>query len=451
MSTRRVGNLLNTGFTAAPTTSPTNSAPVTTGAFAPFVPPGATPIAVTNPIAQSPSIPYTNRPFPFFGSGPNVLPPPPFGYQDDTIEAIPVSSLNNEELDGDFDYGCDDGVLFNEEWNCGESESSSCSTDSECNGEFMEDDLSSNCSDDNNACNVVECDDNFCCIEEESTSALCCEESQVCSTSNIQPCRSTSSLCPCPTSSDDSSSSTCPTNSECPCPTSSDCPCSESSCQSKSSCSTALAKINNDTLKILVSGSVLDLCSYDNHYFVLLANGDIEKYNQQWKKIDVIKQNLPLKFLDVFGGYIYATTDNELFKLDNKTYSSSNWNWVSVNKYIAIASMQATLNGEILYLSMGSDGYLYTIGNDPLKLNILETVKVPDDHIRVYGLDDKHYLQINYKLHMAKKFPSKDMVHDILSGALNYNDEVVKILPSQKCQIKSVKIVDWEPYYIIYP
>ena len=238
-----------------------------------------------------------------------------------------------------------------------------------------------------------------------------------------------------------------------PCPSSSDCPIStsESSCQSKSSCSTALAKINNDTLKTLVCGSVIDLCSYDNHYFILLANGDIEKYNQQWKKINVIKQNLSLKFLDVFGGYIYAATDNELFKLDNKSYSSSNWTWLSVNKYVAIANMQATLNGEILYLSIGADGYLYTIENDPLKLNVLETVKVPNDHIRVYGLDDKHYLQINYKLHMAKKFPSKDIVHDILDGALNYNDEVVKILPSQKCQIKSVKIVDWEPYYIIYP
>ena len=115
MSTRRVGNLLNTGFNAAPTTSSTNSAPVMTGAFAPFVPPGATPSTVPNPIAQSPSIPYTNPPFPFFGSGPNVL-PPSYGYQDDTIEAIPVSNFNNEELDGQFDYGCDDCSLFNEEW-----------------------------------------------------------------------------------------------------------------------------------------------------------------------------------------------------------------------------------------------------------------------------------------------------------------------------------------------
>lgn len=450
MTTRRVGNLVNTGYNVPNAVTTPNIPSSSVRVLPPFIPPGSMPLT-NQTITQSANLPYSNAPL--SGLPPPLTGlPPPFIYQSDTVEAVP--SLDNEELYGDdLAFGCDDGFVQDEGWNCNYDEcesSSSCSTDSDFNEKFFEDEESDYEEDNNGGCPD---EDGFCCIEETTTSALCCEESQVCSSSRVCPCPntdcSTSSVPPCSGSCSTSSVQLCSKSCSSTNLTSE----SESASGEVSSASTnslALAKINNDTLKVIASGDILDICSYDSHYFVLTSD-NIIKYNQQWQKVESIKTDVKLKYLDVFGGYIYAASSNELFTLDTKTYASSHWKWLSVKKYSSDIYMQSTLNGEILYIEMNNEGHLYTVANDYLQLSILESFELSDRHHRIYGIDEKHYIEINGRTRTAKKFPASDAITEILNGALNYNDDVVKILPHQQNKIKRVKIVDWEPYYIIYP
>src|ERR1700738_1706388 len=105
MSTRRVGNLINVSF---PLPQPPNTPVATFNILPPFVPPGyfdAVEALPENQLRQSPSDYRRSTPYSSFGLG-------------DTIEAVPASSLYNDE----FDFESDDFAIEDTDrcdYNCG--------------------------------------------------------------------------------------------------------------------------------------------------------------------------------------------------------------------------------------------------------------------------------------------------------------------------------------------
>jgi hypothetical protein len=198
--------------------------------------------------------------------------------------------------------------------------------------------------------------------------------------------------------------------------------------------------------------SVLDVCCYDNHIFVLLTNKRIVKLTDSCNEVNTISNNVCLSWIDAFAGYLYGATSKTIYKLDTNTYSSDEWKWVATSlTYKDITYFQATLDSENLYVEADGTGYIYSVNNDYTKPSVVEKFAVNKCHTRVYGIDTKHYLVIDKYHHTAVKYPSQDKISCILTGALNYNNDVIKVLPDQKCKIEKVKIVNWNPFYIIFP
>lgn len=96
------------------------------------------------------------------------------------------------------------------------------------------------------------------------------------------------------------------------------------------------------------------------------------------------------------------------------------------------------------------DGYLFTITNsshaDPKRIEKtkLKTVR------RVYGIDEDSYLEINRDDMTAVKYPEKETLDGIVDGVLTNNGDVVRISPTLAEKVAKVKIVNWEPLYIVY-
>lgn len=221
-----------------------------------------------------------------------------------------------------------------------------------------------------------------------------------------------------------------------------------------------LATLVDDQLVSLIDFKevyIVDICGYENAIFVLLSNGDIlklveKKSGDEKFAITGRKNNVKLTAICNFGGYLYGVHEESLYRLDNRTYNTGSWKWNPLPwAPTLIVEINTTLSGEYLWIMTSrGDGYLFTITNsshaDPKRIEKtkLKTVR------RVYGIDEDSYLEINRDDMTAVKYPEKETLDGIVDGVLTNNGDVVRISPTLAEKVAKVKIVNWEPLYIVY-
>ncbi len=221
----------------------------------------------------------------------------------------------------------------------------------------------------------------------------------------------------------------------------------------------------NELVSILPSHdeSAIDVCGYDNSTYVLFKNGNILRLTPKdqskhpsettYKSFN-ISCNIVLKRIISFGGYLFGVGKGSLYQLDSRTYSTPTWKW---NKCLwaptNITWVSSTLTGSHLWIqcSTGKQNnretcYLYQNENSRAPKQVQQVILVGKK--RVYGLDVKSYLEIHLSKHTAIKYPTKNTIDNIVTGALTYDGDIIRISKSLSDIISDVRIVHWEPHYI---
>jgi len=205
-----------------------------------------------------------------------------------------------------------------------------------------------------------------------------------------------------------------------------------------------------------IDESAIDICGYDNATLVLLHNKNILKlvptdrnkhpgqtsYNITW-----INNDQKLEEICVFGGYLYGIAGGYLYQLDTRTYLSTNWKWMKCSwSPSKINHLSPTLIGNHLWIETSKGlGYLYEAGSkEPKEIEKVEL----NGCRRIYGADHETYLEIDVSQNMATLYPSEDIIDNIVTGAITYDGDIIRISTTHAEIIKSVRIVNWEPHYI---
>lgn len=192
---------------------------------------------------------------------------------------------------------------------------------------------------------------------------------------------------------------------------------------------------------------VIDVCSYSNATLFLLDDGNIIcEINENSDRRYRTSNNIKLRKITSFNGYLYGVSvDKILYTLPNAYFADHNNNWIwSIVNWAPrdIKHISSTHDGSHIWIQTNSTGYLY---NNP---NVIID-KIPyHDGKRVYGRDNKHYIDIKASDNNAYVFPGNNLHHNIYDAALSYYDEVIAIHPSEKSEYRSIVIVNWHPYYI---
>ena len=218
-----------------------------------------------------------------------------------------------------------------------------------------------------------------------------------------------------------------------------------------------------DIISNTESSKVIDICTYSTNTVFLLENTDItiensnndksendKSKNDKGSEKNVIKRykkknNVKLCKITTFYGYLYGLGENGyLYILQNISFESTDWLWQkiewSVNNIIHIS---ATYNGEYLWTQTSDNiGYLYDKPN-----NVMEKLENVYDK-RVYGRDEKNYVEINEIKHTAIIRPSNYKIDNIYDAALSYYNELVTINIDEKEKYKKVVIINWKLYYL---
>jgi hypothetical protein len=209
--------------------------------------------------------------------------------------------------------------------------------------------------------------------------------------------------------------------------------------------------------------SAIDVCGYDNSTYVLFKNGNILRLtpkdqskhpSETTYKSSNISCNILLERILSFGGYLFGVGKGSLYQLDSRTYSTPTWKW---NKCLwaptNITWVSSTLTGSHLWIqcSTGKQNnretcYLYQNENSRTPKQVHQVILVGKK--RVYGLDVKSYLEIHLSKHTAIKYPTKNTIDNIVTGALTYDGDIIRISESLSDIISDVRIVHWEPHYI---
>ena len=213
-----------------------------------------------------------------------------------------------------------------------------------------------------------------------------------------------------------------------------------------------------DIISNTESSKVIDICTYSTNTVFLLENTDItiensnndKRENDKGSEKNVIKRykkknNVKLCKITTFYGYLYGLGENGyLYILQNISFESTDWLWQkiewSVNNIIHIS---ATYNGEYLWTQTDDNiGYLYDKPN-----NVMEKLENVYDK-RVYGRDEKNYVEINEIKHTAIIRPGNYKIDNIYDAALSYYNELVTINIDEKEKYKKVVIINWKLYYL---
>jgi hypothetical protein len=216
---------------------------------------------------------------------------------------------------------------------------------------------------------------------------------------------------------------------------------------------------DGNLISILDKYSIVDVCGFDNSIYVILNEGDILKMvhsndDQPLENRDYtltrIKNNVILSRIVNFGGYLYGLSEGKLYLLDSRTYSGLVWNWKHVSwAPKQIESIDTTLVGDYIWMTTGGKGYLYTLSNASHVEPVLAEKVTIGSKRRSYGVDPKTYLEIDPKSKTCIKYPSKEKTTSIVDGVLTYDGDIVRIPPGMSDQITAIRIVNWEPLYIV--
>ena len=212
-----------------------------------------------------------------------------------------------------------------------------------------------------------------------------------------------------------------------------------------------------DIISNTESSKVIDICTYSTTIIFLLEDNDIiveknlevinikESYENnkiiRYKK----KNNVRLNRIITFKGYLYGLGgNNSLYILPNINFDSKYWGWDLVDWGSKnIKHVSNTYTNEYLFIQTKENiGYLYDNPN-----NVIEEIN-DMKYRRVYGRDDKNYIDINDDENSVIIQPSGNKIYDIYDAALSYYNELITITIEEKEKYKKVVIVNWKLYYI---
>jgi len=166
-----------------------------------------------------------------------------------------------------------------------------------------------------------------------------------------------------------------------------------------------------------------------------------------------------------FGGYLYGLSEGHLYQLDGRTYSSTTWKWIKcIWAPVAITWISSTLTGSHLWLQTANSssssgnknshrhnrevGYLYSFSEEKNRTPKQVQRVILSGKKRIYGLNEETYLEVDLKHYEAVKMPSKQKISNIITGALTYDGDIIRIPKSLGNVIYDVRIVHWEPHFI---
>lgn len=181
---------------------------------------------------------------------------------------------------------------------------------------------------------------------------------------------------------------------------------------------------------------VIDVCSFANSILLLHEDGSITKNNNPR-----VHCNIKIQHMEVFAGYLYGLGSGMLYRLVTETMKDKRWYWEPCSwSPVGLSHMSSTLDTKNLWLQNKNKGYLYDQG-----YNLVETIKFTGK--RIYGADPKHYIDISN--HSAIVYPGKEEYGNVANAVMTYHGDVVILTTEQLKTYQNVRLVNWEPYYIV--
>lgn len=184
--------------------------------------------------------------------------------------------------------------------------------------------------------------------------------------------------------------------------------------------------------------NILDAVNFSN-YIIYLTVSNTTSISDR-----IITNNIKLRKLVSFAGYLYGLSGGLLYTLTNEQLVKNNWNWTKVNWAASnINTISASLDSSVLWIHDGRYGYIYTNPG-----TIRSKIEYPKHMKRVYGKDGVSYIDIDQNIFRANIHPTGASMNDIYDGVMNYDGSVVAITPTQKDTYRGIVLVNWRPYYL---
>lgn len=189
---------------------------------------------------------------------------------------------------------------------------------------------------------------------------------------------------------------------------------------------------------------IIDICTYSDETLFLLDNGNIicDKNTVRRKIIN----NVILERILTFNGYIHGLGfDKKLYSLSNDYYCKKSWIWTLVRwAPDNISWISSTYDSSYLWLQIMNKGILYDISG-----SVKETKTYDNSNIRrIYGKDIIHYVEIDKMNKTLINYFTNEILDNIFDAVLSYNDKIFVVRDDEEHLYKSIRIVNWKPYYI---
>ena len=192
---------------------------------------------------------------------------------------------------------------------------------------------------------------------------------------------------------------------------------------------------------------VLDVTGFMDMILVLLDNGDIVK--DTGHTLLTTNNSVNLDRIFVAGGILYGINNGNLYWMVTERPSRRKWEWEKLNwSPRGITHASASLNGEWLWLQSNSKyqdaptGYLYkTPRLKPPKTT--GSVMLSGDKFRVYGIDNRSYLEINPSQGKGISFINSQskVIPGMVDGALMSDDTIIMVDRVQTVRLWSVRVI----------
>lgn len=189
-------------------------------------------------------------------------------------------------------------------------------------------------------------------------------------------------------------------------------------------------------------GKIIDACTYSCYNLYLNGNSLISCQTVGEEDVTLINSNTRIVKITTFNNILYSLSNNSLYQLDNNTINGELWSWIQVPwapKHIV--NITSTISGSHLWIQTNDRGYLYNSQHGQVV-----NIKYPMSRYRVYGRNEKIWMDIDREAHVGIEGRLGNHINDIWSGIYLNNDDFVAV--DSMSGIADVRLVNWEPYYL---
>ena len=197
---------------------------------------------------------------------------------------------------------------------------------------------------------------------------------------------------------------------------------------------------------------ILDVTGFMNTILILLDDGNIVRDNG--RSLSTIMNSVNLERIFVAGGILYGISNGYLYWMATERPSRERWQWRKLNwSPPNITHASASLNGEWLWLQSssrhkeGTRGCLYKTPqmttSQMVPPRMVEDVILKGDEFRVYGIDNRSYLEINPSQRKGTSFIDGQVrvIPGMVDGALMSDDTVIMVDRVQTIRLFSVRVI----------